>query len=229
MNRVVRIILILGLVLIALVWLFGEGSSAFFMTIAILVVGMGLIVLVNYLWDENESNGKVIREKLADLQKKFPLHTEQVSYLTEKDVSSLRVYKIIVLSIVGSVGLILLAIISIMSMEQLTKWTTAAVTILILLAILLAINKRMNSMFDRAKKIIVKGVVTNKDIGPDEANDKAYHWLYIGERKVKVELALYVTYEIGHIVEFHLFERFGTFILHHERQEGVGIEASSAS
>jgi hypothetical protein len=227
MNRVVRIILIVCFAIVALVWLFGNGFGPFFIVISIVVAALGIIAFAD-LWDESERRQTEIREKIADLQKKFTLHTEQTSHLTEKDISSLRVYKIIILSIVATGGLILLAIISIMSMEQLTKLTTAAVTILILLAILLAINKWMNRMFDRAKKIIVKGVVTNKNIGPDEANDKAYHWIFIGERKVKVELALYLTYEIGQVVEFHLFERFGTFILHHERHEGVGIETHAA-
>jgi hypothetical protein len=135
------------------------------------------------------------------------------------------VYKIIILSLVGGIGLIVVAIIFLMSMRQLAKFAASGSVVAILLAILLAINKRMNRMFENGNKTVVRGVVTKKNIGVDDDNDKAYYWIYIGERKVKVETEIYLTYDVGNAVEFHLFDRFGTVILHHEKVEGAGIEA----
>jgi hypothetical protein len=70
-------------------------------------------------------------------------------------------------------------------------------------------------------------VVTNKNTATaaDDVNGKPHHWLYIGDRKVKVEMEIFRTYDIGNAVEFHLFERFGTVILHHKKLEGAGVEA----
>lgn len=228
MSRTIRTILAGCFLLLAVIWILSElGSSASnvpYVIISLVIVGVVLIAFIKAA-GEKERKEQVIHGRISELQKSFALHSEQTSALSSKDLSSLRVYKLIILSVVGSIGLIFIAVISIMSIETLTKSVAAGGTGLVLLAILLAINKRMNLVFESEGKTIVRGVVTKKYTGVDEDNDKAYQWLHIGERKVKVELQLYVTYDIGDAVEFHLYDRFGTVILHHEKLEGAGIEA----
>jgi hypothetical protein len=235
MSRVSQLFLGVCFLLLVITWVIPElglwevssAYNTFSIFVTLIVVGIAAIAYAND-WADKERRTQVVLGKISDFQKRnFALHSEEIQNLSGKDVSALRVYKVIVLSVAAGIGLIAISIISIMSMDVLLKWTTAGVFVSTMLAFLLAINRRMNTMFERGVKRVIRGVVTNKDTGVDDDNDKSYLWIHVGERKVKVEMALYMLYEIGNVVEFHLYERFGTFILHHEKLEGAGIEADS--
>ena len=169
MSRAIRIILVSCVILFVLVWAASwdrsDTSSAPYI-IAMLVIAGFAISIYAIEWGDKESKEQSIHAKIAALQqKKFALHSELIENLSTKDLSSLRVYKIIVLSIVGGIGFVVIAVISIMEMESIVKLVAALVTIATLFAILLAINKRMNLMFENGKKTIVRGVVTKKEHG----------------------------------------------------------------
>lgn len=232
MSRRTQLVIGVCFLILVITWvmpelgLWGHSRSASIAGVLLSISIASAAVIVFLIdWGERARQEEVIRGKISELQKKFELHTEEATNLTREDRSSLRIYKIIILSIVGSIGFIGIAVISIMSIETITKWSAAGGFLLIVFAILLAINKRMDVMFELGKKTIVRGIVTNKKTDVGEEKSRAYHWIYIGERRVKVEMALYIAYEIGNEVEFHLFDRFGTVILRHQKIEGAGIEA----
>ena len=130
--------------------------------VSLMAVGVILIALIA-IWGERDKKEQAIRDKISELKKKnFALHSEQIQSLSGKDLSSLRVYKIIVLSITGAFGLVAIAVISIMSMNTLLKLTAGGVTVATCLALILALNKRMNLMFAEGEKTIVRGLITNK-------------------------------------------------------------------
>lgn len=232
MSRSTRVILIGCFIILILVWIIPElgewvrsmTGDTFYIVFSLMIAG---VVLIAYAlgWKERERKQQAIRQKIVELQlKQFALHREQSENLTNSDILSLRAYKVIVLSIVGSLGLIVIMVILIMSVRQSVKLIGIGSAVVTLLIILLEINKRMNLMFENARKIIVRGVVTKKNTALDDGHDsKPHHWLYIGDRKIKVEMEIYRMYDIGNAAEFHLFERFGTVILRHEKLEGSGI------
>ncbi len=199
--------------------------NTFSVFVSLIVAGIAVIAYAD-AWADKERREQVVLGKISEFQKRnFALHSEEIMKLSSEDILSLRVYKVIILSIAAGFGVIVISIISIMSMDIVIKVAAAGFTVVALFAILLAGNRRVNNMFIGGKKTTVRGVVTKKNVGVDDANDKAYQWIFIGERKVKVEMAIYVLYDIGDAVEFHLYARFGTVILKHKKLEGVSIEA----
>lgn len=233
MSRATQLFLGVCFLFLVITWVIPElglwdrtsAYNTFSIFVSLIVVGIAVIAYAN-AWADKERSEHVILGKISQFQKRnFALHSEEIMKLSPEDILSLRTYKIIVLSIAVGFGVIVISIISIMTMDTVVKVGAAGFVIVTLFAVLLAVNRRMNNMFDRGKKTIVRGVVTKKNVGVDDANDKAYQWIYIGDRKVKVEMAVYVLYDIGDAVEFHLYERFGTFILHHEKLEAEGLGA----
>lgn len=192
--------------------------------VSLLAIAVVLITLISW-WGKTKRNTRRIRDKILTLQKSSALHSERIENLSDKDIASLRIYKTIVLCTAAGIGLVIIIIISLFTMDKLLKLTAMGLTIATFLAFLLAVNRRMDQMFEGGEKMIVRGIVTDKKIGVDGDNDKAYHWIYVGDRKVKVEMALYMLYDIGNVVEFHVYDRFGTYIIHHEKVDGVGIGA----
>ena len=205
-------------------WLGASRLESFYVALVLSIPGIVLLVFADR-WLKSDEPSADVQARIAVLQlKKYALHSEQTENLSTRDISSLRIYKIIVISIVSSIGFIIMTSTAIMSTTDHTRLIIAGTAFLIFLAIGLGINKRMNRTIASGKKTIARGIVTKKDTSVGETRDKPHHWLYVGDRKIKVENIIYVTYHVGNAAEFHLFDYFGTVVLHHEKLENAGIE-----
>jgi hypothetical protein len=126
-------------------------SDDFYIVLSLVIGGVGVIAY--FVMEIRDRNQQASLSQSAVLhQKKFALHGEQNQELSIEDISSLRVYKVIVLSVVGCLGLIVVGILSIMSVGQTVKLIAIGSALMILLLILLAINKSMNRTFVNTKK-----------------------------------------------------------------------------
>lgn len=227
------LVLVLPLVIMTTVRVYVESLT----NQQILYIGIGLSVaglmafILTVVKSSSTKDERASRARIDELRKQNQsLHYEREVPLTEQDITSLIMYKLAAVVVIGIAGLLTGLLISQFNeIPVALKPVVAGAVAMLFIVLAWWMNSKANKMIAEEKKTVVRGIITEKNTTSEGRRDKTVHWLHVGDQRIKVNMFTYGKYSVGNAVEFHLFERFGNLILHHEKLEGSGLNKSEKS
>lgn len=151
--------------------------------------------------------------------------TRQVMPLSSEEIKGLNLYRVLGAIGIGTFGALLAAgCFYFYWRDQDQTAMIAGVALAVIFAILTPFYYRLlgRHLKDKPEKMVIRGVVTNKFtrirnyMRRDRTVAPKDYFLVIDELEVKVPAPIFMHYEVGDGVEFHLFTRWGNKVLRHE-------------
>jgi hypothetical protein len=166
-----------------------------------------------------------IRDAIEALQRENQaFHYAKQQDLAEKDISTLGLYKIVILAGICIVGLFSsLLVQEISTVHDNLKIVLGVLIFLAFIGLARWLGKRIDYLIAKGKKTVVRGIITGKNTTIEGRRDQTKHWLYMGDHRIAVNMFTYGKYHVGDAAEFHHFENFGNFILQHHKLDHAGV------